>query len=918
MKNQPVMTGRVSKIIMCLYVWLTCGEALAQQAPCMSYMDSITILCYDNFTPLDSTDDFYHIGFWVFGGSGSQTDSFRIGWEGNPDFGHFVYGTYHELTFPSNGQPMTLYATDLVQGQCMDSLVTPPLISCSSPCRFDTSVHVEIHCNNATTANNTADDYYSVSFEIPCISTKDGYLVYIDGDSMGLFAYNQLNYVNRPADSLHHVIEFRDSRDESCFFTTLLGRFIPCSADCYIEKQYLSIECDNKGTAFDISDDQLYITSVITTYRGTDSFHLFIDDVWVVTQAYGDTLRLILPYASGALSIKIEDQLKSGCTYFDTWELPAACSVDCSKLPVLTADLGEDLVLNCFEPCTLIKSASPPGYHGVWKNLGTGEVFTADSFQLCVPGQFEMNYIYTQNGCPGQPDTIAIAIDTSVNKPMVGVKQSSNDLCTKAQYLLSVTREPEHNYYWRYQNQLWSEDSLVSEGPAMVWAIAVNHRNGCRDSLQVQLAGPVVLSPVMLLPIDTLSCRKKEIQLGIVGSPLPGLHYQWQKEGSDTSWWQGVTLNVEAAGKYKLRLTDKTGKCKRDTVVQVLDLTQQLSIAVIEVPLLGCTNDTFSIEVQVYNQQGEKLESSDLHFEQGVATGKWLQPGPVSSVFSGEGTGSYTLTAEHLKDGCVVSATFDVKAKPSPAIQWQSENESCFQKSDGRIFLIGESQHMRQWSLNDKEQDGNNAEGLNPGKYALFAIDTQGCRHDTLITIAAAEELKIQIGADVLLAYGQTTLLRAEVNRSLGELASYGWSPEEKVSCVSCMEAWVEGREDGRFIFKATDRNGCEAEASVRVQIERNIIITAPNIIALDLSGNNYFTIYGNEQVKRVNELKIFDRWGNAMWQTTTDCLNQPTLGWDGTLNGSQIETGVYTYVAEVEIFSGEKKIVSGDITWVK
>ena len=78
---------------------------------------------------------------------------------------------------------------------------------------------------------------------------------------------------------------------------------------------------------------------------------------------------------------------------------------------------------------------------------------------------------------------------------------------------------------------------------------------------------------------------------------------------------------------------------------------------------------------------------------------------------------------------------------------------------------------------------------------------------------------------------------------------------------------------------------------------------------------NGRFTLYGNEHVNRVTEITIYDRWGNRVWHTDTDCLNNPAAGWDGQINGRAVVNGVYTYTAMVEIYNGEKRLVSGDIT---
>jgi len=45
---------------------------------------------------------------------------------------------------------------------------------------------------------------------------------------------------------------------------------------------------------------------------------------------------------------------------------------------------------------------------------------------------------------------------------------------------------------------------------------------------------------------------------------------------------------------------------------------------------------------------------------------------------------------------------------------------------------------------------------------------------------------------------------------------------------------------------------------------------------------------------------------------------NSGTPGWDGTFNGKPVDSGVYTYFAEVTLIDGEEVIVRGDVTLLR
>ncbi len=62
--------------------------------------------------------------------------------------------------------------------------------------------------------------------------------------------------------------------------------------------------------------------------------------------------------------------------------------------------------------------------------------------------------------------------------------------------------------------------------------------------------------------------------------------------------------------------------------------------------------------------------------------------------------------------------------------------------------------------------------------------------------------------------------------------------------------------------------------------------------------------------------MRVYDRWGNMMFDKKDFPANEPALGWQGTLNGNFVVPGVYVYYIEIQI-DGKTGIdqYSGDIT---
>ena len=78
---------------------------------------------------------------------------------------------------------------------------------------------------------------------------------------------------------------------------------------------------------------------------------------------------------------------------------------------------------------------------------------------------------------------------------------------------------------------------------------------------------------------------------------------------------------------------------------------------------------------------------------------------------------------------------------------------------------------------------------------------------------------------------------------------------------------------------------------------------------------NDVFSVYGNDQVIKVRNLAIFDRWGNALYSQSDLPINDPSEGWDGHFRDDLMDPGVYVYVVEVELLDGTIRLFKGDVT---
>ena len=109
---------------------------------------------------------------------------------------------------------------------------------------------------------------------------------------------------------------------------------------------------------------------------------------------------------------------------------------------------------------------------------------------------------------------------------------------------------------------------------------------------------------------------------------------------------------------------------------------------------------------------------------------------------------------------------------------------------------------------------------------------------------------------------------------------------------------------------------GCTAKDSMTIYVKDNRKVSIPNVFTPDGDGHNdMFTAYNVKAGLGIEEMFIYDRWGELVFYAKDIPLGDATKGWDGTFKGQKVNPGVYVYLIRVK-YLGDKIIdYAGDIT---
>jgi len=207
-------------------------------------------------------------------------------------------------------------------------------------------------------------------------------------------------------------------------------------------------------------------------------------------------------------------------------------------------------------------------------------------------------------------------------------------------------------------------------------------------------------------------------------------------------------------------------------------------------------------------------------------------------------------------------------------------------------------------------------DGLSGGVYNINIQDANGCEFSQSLLIEdQVAEFTIELGDDLTIELGDSIQLDPNISdpNNIDEVI---WTPADELSCDTCINPIASPTETTIYNITIITDNGCSDtdEIIVRVENERRVYI--PNAFTPDGNGtNDVFLVYTGKGVEHIQQMIIFDRWGNHLFERFDFDPDDPTLGWDGYYRGERMNSGVFVYYIEVLFEDGTVGQYKGDVT---
>lgn len=646
------------------------------------------------------------------------------------------------------------------------------------------------------------------------------------------------------------------------------------------------------------------LVDIVVNSGGIDYDYAWIFPDGVTT----DTLQSLYDLTQiGDYLLNIKN-MNSGC------ELDTTITVndDIVAPNVTVSSFPTDAMINCDNATVnLVATSTTAGVAFEWN--GPSVVKDPDQeILVATPGTYLLKVIGS-NGCESL-DSIIVYIDT-IAPPMDNPVSSDTITCYTSSSTLTISSVSAMvNFTWYNNNGviLGTGNSMVALNPGGYMVVAKDPINGCTSMRSLDVESDID-APLAILNVNgEITCSNLSVLVDLsVNRDL------------DSISWSGLSLNeqdtmsvtVNEAGTYQVYFVGDNGCIGSEDFDVSEDITAPIA------------NASAQFEVTCIRKQGGlsiagSSVGSDFSYSWSALDGA-IVSGENSSEPVVEGPGEFVLLVVDISNGCVGmdSITLYENLNVPTDIKYSTLAASCNNQVDGAIVIDGAVGGVKpiKYKLNNGAFSAQVIYSpLSPGNYTISAEDENGCIVDIPVLVDQPIPLSLDLGPDQLVRLGDYVTINGIASNLTG-VDTIVWNTILDTACLSdplCLSQSFYPLKS--IILKASiiDRLGCTTSDEIEVIVDDAPEIFVPNIFSPngDMK-NDLFTVYKGDNVAKVFDLTVFDRWGNKHYFVSEI---ETGTGWDGTFRGEISPDGVYVYQFLATLWNGETKVYSGSVTLIR
>jgi gliding motility-associated-like protein len=247
------------------------------------------------------------------------------------------------------------------------------------------------------------------------------------------------------------------------------------------------------------------------------------------------------------------------------------------------------------------------------------------------------------------------------------------------------------------------------------------------------------------------------------------------------------------------------------------------------------------------------------------------------------------------------------------------ESVNCFGGADGEIQVTATGGRLPyEYSIDGglTWQLGSNFPNLSADTFEVITRDDFGCADTVSIEVIQPDSFIVTLTPELdTVEFFEEVQLIVTTNHP----ATYTWSADTTLSCLYCATPIATPGSTRIYEVMVTDTNGCEVTLISRIVVDYPRRAYVANLFTPNADGaNDLFLVQGGAGVVAVRNFRVFDRWGELVFEAQNVQPNDPAGGWNGRFKGQDMNPGVFAWFAEIVYEDGFVELLKGDVTLIR
>jgi gliding motility-associated-like protein len=241
-----------------------------------------------------------------------------------------------------------------------------------------------------------------------------------------------------------------------------------------------------------------------------------------------------------------------------------------------------------------------------------------------------------------------------------------------------------------------------------------------------------------------------------------------------------------------------------------------------------------------------------------------------------------------------------------------------------QVTLTATGASSYRWSANSANAGLSSTTGASvtaaPQQTTLFQVvgfDDKNCFTDTSVYLVKVFPIpQVEAGADKTINVGQTATIQATVS---SDVTQYTWTPTNTIVSNSGSKIVVNPKTNTTYKLVVQNLGGCRNEDLVNVFVVCNgANVYIPNTFSPNADGMNDVFYPRGSGLFNIKQLKIFNRWGEPVFENFNFKGNDEKAGWNGTYKGQPLMPDTYVYIIDVLCDNNTILQLNGNVTLIR